>query len=124
MDNGDIMGIESKGYLYAHQNREIPAPKISPEAAKTKISDRVQISDQGFAVIPTQFKTEIFTYEFKGKLDDRDCLIYIGTLSGEEEEILLIINTEQGVLTMENLRSLQDLALKRGIGEAQSLLGN
>lgn len=74
------------------------------EEARSKISERVTVQGQGYAVIPTPFKTELFTYEFKGKLGEQDCLIYIGTTTGEEEEILLIIDSEQGVLTVEALR--------------------
>ncbi|HBN84788.1 MAG TPA: germination protein YpeB, partial [Clostridiales bacterium] len=103
LDNGDIMGIESKGYLFAHKERDIPEASISIEEARSKISNRVAVSSEGYAVIPTPFKTEVFTYEFKGKLDEQDCLIYIGITTGEEEEILLIINSEQGTLTMEEL---------------------
>ena len=100
LDNGDILGIESKGYLFSHKKRDIPAPSLSIEEAKANISDRVTVTDSGYAVIPTQYKTELFVYEFKGKLGDQDCLIYIGTVSGVEEEILLVINNEQGILTM------------------------
>lgn len=103
LDNGDIMGIESKGYLFAHKEREIPDPALTIEEARSKISQRVSISSQGYAVIPTPFKTEVFTYEFKGKLGEQDCLIYIGTTTGVEEEILLIIDSDQGILTMEVL---------------------
>jgi spore germination protein len=102
LDNGEIMGIESKGYLYSHKERKIPEPTVTIDEARKLISPRVTIVGEGHAVIPTPFKTEVFTYEFKVKLEDRDCLVYIGTTSGIEEEILLIIDTDQGVLTVDN----------------------
>ena len=52
------------------------------------------------AVIPTEYKTEIFCYEFKGKIDDREFIVYINAETGEEEDILVIYNTPNGVLTM------------------------
>lgn len=100
LDDGEIVGFESKGYLAAHIDRTIPQPKISMEEAKSKINGRMQVLSSGLAIIPTEYKTEIFTYEFKGKLNDKDFLVYINAENGKEENILMIINTEDGILTM------------------------
>lgn len=100
LDNGEVVGLEAKGYLSAHTARDIPQPKVSEEKARAVISPRVQILSSGLAIIPTNFKTEIFTYEFKGKLNDQDFLAYINAETGQEENILIIINTPNGILTM------------------------
>jgi len=60
----------------------------------------VEILSSGLAIIPTNYKTEIFTYEFKGKLNNRDFLVYINAETGKEENILMIIDTPNGILTM------------------------
>jgi germination protein YpeB len=78
----------------------IPKPKITLEAAKAKINNRVKVISSGLAIIPTDYKTELFTYEFKGRLNDRDFLVYINAITGQEENILMIINTPNGILTM------------------------
>lgn len=100
LDNGEVVGLEAKGYLSAHTARDIPQPKVNEEKARAVISPRVQILSSGLAIIPTNFKTEIFTYEFKGKLNDQDFLAYINAETGQEENILIIINTPNGILTM------------------------
>ncbi|WP_010246540.1 germination protein YpeB [Acetivibrio cellulolyticus] len=100
LDNGEVIGFESKGYISSHSERNIPAPKITMEQARALITSKMQISSTGLAMIPTDYKTEIFTYEFKGKLNDRDFLVYINAENGKEEKILMIINTPNGVLTM------------------------
>jgi spore germination protein len=100
LDNGEIIGIESKSYLTAHTVRTLPAPKITEKQARALINPRVKVLSSDLAVIPTDFKTELFTYEFKGKLNDRDFLVYINTETGKEENILMIINTPKGILTM------------------------
>ena len=51
------------------------------------------------AIIPTEWKTEILCYEFKGKVDNTDFLVYINCDTGKEENILVIINTPNGILT-------------------------
>ena len=100
LDNGEIVGFESKGYISSHSERDIPAPQINMEKARSMITSKMTISSSGLAMIPTDYKTEIFTYEFKGKLNDRDFLVYINAKTGKEEKILMIIDTPNGVLTM------------------------
>lgn len=100
MDTGEIIGMEARTYLSNHVKRDIPAPKISAEEAKSKINKKLKIRSSGLAIIPTNYKTEIFCYEFKGKLDNNDFIVYINALTGEEEDILMIVDTPNGVLTM------------------------
>lgn len=100
LDNGEIVGFESKGYLSSHTKRDLPTPKVSEQKAREKINKRVEILSSGMAMIPTNFKTEIFTYEFKGKFNDNDFIVYINAENGKEENVLMIINTPNGILTM------------------------
>jgi len=100
LDNGEILGVESKGYLYNHRKRDIPSAKITMEEARQKINNKINITSQGRAIIPTDFKTEKYCYEFKGNVDDRDFIVYINALTGAEEDVLMLITTEDGTLTM------------------------
>ncbi len=100
LDTGEVLGFEGKGYLFSHRKRELPEPRITEAEARSMISSRVNIMSSGLAVIPTNFKTELFVYEFKGKLNDTEFLVYINAVTGKEEDILMIINTPNGVLTM------------------------
>ena len=58
------------------------------------------ITPSGLVVIPTNYGTEILCYEFIGKLDDKDFLVYINANTGAEEQVLMIINSDEGTLTM------------------------
>lgn len=100
LDNGDILGIETTGYLNNHEERKISNIKISKEKAKEKLNKNLEIQSEGMAIIPTNWKTEILCYEFKGKIDNRDYLVYINAENGKEEDILIITNTPNGTLTM------------------------
>jgi len=100
LDNGEILGVESKGYLYNHRKREIPSAKLTLEEARQKINNKINITSQGRAIIPTDFKTEKYCYEFTGKVDDREFIVYINALTGAEEDVLMLITTENGTLTM------------------------
>jgi spore germination protein len=100
LDNGEIVGFESKGYLSAHHERNIPEVKISMEEARKKINPRMEILDSGFAFIPTEFKTEVFVYEFTGKMNEQNFIVYINAQTGIEEDILILLETPNGILTM------------------------
>ena len=92
--------METTGYLNNHTQREVGNIKISKEEAKKTLNKDLQIESEGLAVIPTEWKSEILCYEFKGKVEDREFLVYINSENGREEDILIITNTPNGTLTM------------------------
>ncbi len=100
LDNGEVLGIETTGYLNNHTQRDTSNVKISKESAKKTLNKNLQIASEGLAIIPTEFQTEILCYEFKGKVDDKEFLVYINAENGREEDILIITNTPNGTLTM------------------------
>lgn len=100
LDNGEILGIETSGYLNSHRERNIGEIKITQEQAKETINKKLEILSEGLAIIPTEWATEILCYEFKGKIEETEFLVYINAENGREENILVIINTPNGTLTM------------------------
>ena len=52
LDNGEITGFESKGYITNHRERSIPQPKITMEQARALITPRMNVLSSGFAIIP------------------------------------------------------------------------
>ncbi len=100
LDNGEILGVETTGYLNNHIQRDVSHINITKEEAKKSLNKDLQIESEGLAVIPTEWKTEILCYEFKGKVEDREFLVYINADNGREEDILIITNTPNGTLTM------------------------
>ena len=100
LDNGEILGIETTGYINNHTERNISNIKITKEEAKKTLNQKLDIQSEGLAYIPTEWKTEILCYEFKGKVEDTEFLVYINAENGREEDILVIKDTPNGVLTM------------------------
>ena len=100
LDNGEVLGVETTGYLNNHTIRDISNVKITVDEAKSSLNQDLQIESQGLAVIPTEWKSEILCYEFKGKVDDKELLVYINAENGREEDILIITDTPNGTLVM------------------------
>lgn len=100
LDNGDILGIETTGYLNNHETRNIDKNNIIlSNEAKKLANQNLKIENARLAIIPTEFKTEIFCWELKGKVENRDFLLYVNAKTGKVEDILVIIQTENGTLT-------------------------
>ncbi len=99
LDDGSIMGLEATGYLNTHMQRDLPEISFSEEEARSVLNPELEVLSSDLAIIPTKWKTEIFCYEFKGKIDGNDFLVYINAQTGKEEDVLLIVNTPNGTLT-------------------------
>ena len=100
LDNGEVLGIETTGYLNNHTIRDLSNVKIDKEQAKATLNKDLELVSEGMAVIPTEWETEILCYEFKGKVEDKEFLVYINAENGREEDILIITNTPNGTLTV------------------------
>lgn len=100
LDDGKITGLSANGYVMAHtENRDLKA-EISEEQARAVVGKNLEIKSSQLAVIPTNGKHEKLCYEFTCRTqDDRTVLVYINAKNGLEEEILILIETEDGVLT-------------------------
>ena len=99
LDNGEVMGIETTGYLNNHEKRDVSNVAISKEEAKEGLNQKLEILSEGLAIIPTEWKSEVLCWEFKGRVDETDFLVYINAETGKEEDILVIVNTSNGTLT-------------------------
>ena len=100
LDDGKVYGVEAAGYIFNHTTRNNLKPSISQEKAKSILNSSLEIISSDMALIPTESNSEILTYEFKGKIDNREFLIYIIADNVREEKVLLVIDNKNGVLTM------------------------
>ncbi len=100
LDDGKVYGVEAAGYIFNHTTRNNLKPSISQEKAKSMLNSSLEIISSDMALIPTESNSEILTYEFKGKIDNREFLIYINADNAREEKVLLVIDNKNGVLTM------------------------
>lgn len=100
LDNGEVLGIEATNYLNSHnENRNLKTPKITKEQALELVNPKLEIISTDMAIIPTEWNTEIQCWEIKGKTSENDFIVYINVETGEEEDILMIIDTPNGTLT-------------------------
>ena len=100
LHDGTICGFESNGYLFNHKKRNVPTPTVTEENALANLNPNLKVEKVNMACIPRDNGTECWCYEIKAKLKDKTFLIYVNTLTGHEEEILLYIEDSNGNLTV------------------------
>lgn len=98
LDTGEVVGFDASAYYMNHHDRNISTPHIDETEARSKVKTDFNVDSTRLAIIP-KGKEEILCYEFKGKYNNSDFIIYINALDGREEQILQIIKDENGTLT-------------------------
>ena len=100
LDDGEIVGMEANGYIMNHTVRDIRTPSLTKQEAREKINSRLSIDTVNIALIPKDSKREVLCYEFKGTANGRNFLVYINAENGKEEDIQILIESPDGILTI------------------------
>lgn len=99
MDNGEIMLFEGSGYISNHKSRAFETPLHKAEEAQGKLSENLTVNERSIALIPTDSAGEVRCYEFKCTAKNgEEILIYINTQTLAEEDILILLKSDGGVL--------------------------
>lgn len=100
LDNGEIVFYEARGYLMNHRERELSSPAKSEAEARAVLSPVLTVESSALAVIPTGGGAEKYCYEFRCKgLEEEEVLVYINTETLAEDQILILLKLDGGVMT-------------------------
>ncbi len=102
MDDGEVVSFDASGFLMNHTDRTLPTPTLSAEKAQENLNPLLKVTGTPrFSLIPTEGLSEKLCYEFTctGE-DDEQVLVYIDVQAGQEEQILILLKDETGVLVM------------------------
>ena len=100
LDTGEVVGFESRGYLMNHRERQLAVPQISLEQARQSLSPLLTVEREGQALIPSAGEREVDCYEFVCRTpENTHCIVYIDAQTGAEQNILLLLEGANGVLT-------------------------
>lgn len=100
LETGKAVALDSRGYLMNHRERNFKEKKLTAEKCRKRLSPYLSVMSCSTAVIPLETGKEALCYEFHCK-DSRnqESLVYINAESGKEENILLLLYSDGGVLT-------------------------
>ena len=97
---GEVLGFEAQSYAYNHTERSELTAQISENNARSKVSSNLTIETQKLTLIPIEYGNETLCYEYKCSLNKQTYYVYINAKTGEEEQILKVIETTDGSLLM------------------------
>ena len=100
LDNGEIIGFESRGYVMNHIFREIPEEKITKEQALKNVNEHLETEEVTTAIIPLEDGSEAACYQIKGIVSNKHFLIYVNTQTGFTEDVQILLENEGGVLAV------------------------
>ena len=100
LQTGEITGWCATGYLMSHTERELKAPKISQATAQGSLSPELRVRSCKTALIPTGGVGEALTYEFTCEAGNETLLVYINCETAQEEQMYIVMASENGVLVM------------------------
>lgn len=100
LDNGEVIGYEALGYLMSHHERDIPRPELTEEEARKRINPLLSVGRGRLALIPLETLDEVLAWEFHAEADGDPYIVYINALTGDEERILKLLDTDEGTLVI------------------------
>ena len=99
MDTGEIMLYEASGYLTNHKDRAFQTPVYTVEQAEEILSENVTVNYSSLALIPSKTGEDVRCYEFACTAENgQEILIYINTATLDEEEVLILLKSDGGIL--------------------------
>ena len=100
LEKGNVVGFDAEGYLLNHTRRDLPPP-VSREEAAARVAPGLTIRSDRLAMIPTEGKGERYCREFLCDTPSGGkCLVYVDARTGEEAKVLLLLEDEDGTLTL------------------------
>ncbi len=99
LDSAEVIALDAADYWDSHTQRKLPAPVLTPEEARSCLNPRLtEVSEGRLALIPLGISQEVLTYEFQGKWDKNNYLIYINAADGSQEQIFQLKLAASGQL--------------------------
>ena len=95
LDNGQLVGLDAAPYYAFHHSRTFP-DKLTLDQALRKLRPDFQVLESRLAVITKSGNQEVYCYEFRGRYQGEEYLLYLNASTGAEEKIQRIIKTPRG----------------------------
>ncbi len=101
LDDGRVSFYDGRGYIVNHHERSLPKPTLTKAQAAKSLAKGLTVEGTKLSLIPSTGLSERLCYEFKatGRKGEQ-LLIYVNALTGAEEQLLILIDTGDGMLTV------------------------
>lgn len=96
LENADVIGYDAMTYWTNHKQRNLSSDIVSVNEAKTKVSETFDIKEERLVLAPLDYNREVLCWEFKAERNGAIYYVYINAETNIEENILKVVNTEDG----------------------------
>ncbi len=101
LDDGSLQSFEASSYITSHALRELPEVGVSAESAQEKVPTDLKVLGTAVALIPNAGQREILCHEFECEdANSQRFIIYVNAVTGEQEKILIMLQDDNGTLTI------------------------
>lgn len=101
LDKGEAVALDASTWLSNHKTRRFSDEAVSADEAEQSLAECLTVLSKKKALIPTDSGKEVLCYEFhcKDTQSDSEVLVYINCLTGKEQDIMLLLYEDDGVMT-------------------------
>lgn len=96
LNNGIVIGYDATSYFTNHTSRNLATAKYSQDKARDRIPENFIISSERLVLAPLDYNREVLCFEFACDNDGNEYYFYINAETGKDENILRVIQTENG----------------------------
>lgn len=96
---GNVVGFEASSYYINHTQRQLQSATISSSQAQELVPSSLQLKETRLALCPLEYNREVLCYELIcTNTSNENFYVYVNALTGELENILKTIETDNGNL--------------------------
>lgn len=96
LNNGTVIGYDATSYFTNHTTRQLESATYSQDKSRTRIPENFVIKSERIVLAPLDYNREVLCYEFACDNDNNEYYFYINAKTGQDENILRVIQTENG----------------------------
>ncbi len=96
LTHGDVVGYDAIAYFTNHTDRDIKNGGIGIDLAKESVPSSFSVKNARLVLAPLDYNREVLCYEFEAERDGATYYFYYNAATGEEENILKVVETSDG----------------------------
>lgn len=98
--SGSVVGYDATPYFTNHTARELDKGSLSLSTAKGKVPPEFEIINARVVLSPLDYNREVVCVEVEAEKDESTYYFYFNSSNGDLENVLKVINTDDGNLLM------------------------
>lgn len=98
--NGDIIGYDATSYFTNHVDRTLSKGSLTQDEAKAKVPAKFTIVNSRYVLSPLDYNREVVCIEVEGREQGNTFYFYYNVENGKLENVLKVIETDNGNLLM------------------------